>query len=294
MDGASVELYDFRNPSKFTRDHNRVMEQALDVYADQAATQPTSRLRVPCSQDLVSVQQQTYGAYIATLPQQTALIVASLSPLDAAGLLHIPLPLAMLMVDLQLGGPGDDEQPNRGLTEMEVALVSEAGSQLIDALQYSFDGLIDWRPAMTGHFSSPELAHAASQGDQVLVITLRLEIREQQFRPTLVLPLGAILPYLDAALAAKRAARSNQDQVKFAKALERRVHMAPVQVSVRLRPTTGRMGDFTSIAPGDIFRIGQPINTPWEITVAGEVFARGVPGSESGNVAIRIVESVRE
>ena len=289
-----MELYDFRNPSKFTRDHSRIMEQVLETYADQAATQLTSRLRVPCTQDFASIQQQTYGTYIASLPAQTALLVATLAPLDAAAMLHIPLPLAMLTVDLQLGGPGDDEQPSRGLTEIEVALVDEAGRQLIEALRYSFEGLIDWHPELNGHFSSPELAHAASMGDQVLVTTFRLEIKEQEFRPTVVLPLAPILPFLDAALAARRAARSSQDQQRFARAVEDRVRLAPVPVSIRLRPTVGRLSEFTNIAPGDVFRIGHPVSAPWEVTSSGVVFAHGVPGSESGQMAIRIVESGRE
>ncbi len=294
MDGSSVELYDFRNPSKFTRDHNRIMEQVLETYADQAATQLTSRLRVPCSMDYDTLQQQTYGAYVASLPAQTALLVATLSPLDSAAILHIPIPLAMLSVELQLGGPGDDDQPNRALTEIEATLVDDAGGQLIDALRYSFEGVIDWAPALNGHFSSPELAHAASMGDQMLIASFKLEIKEQNFRPTLALPLTPILPFLEGALDARRAARSSQDQLRFANALQNRMRLAPVPVSVRLRPTVGRLADFANISAGDIFRIGHPANAPWEVTSSGVVFAYGVPGSESGHMAIRIVESGRE
>lgn len=293
-EGAAAELYDFRNPSKFTRDHLRIMEQIAETYADQAATQLSSRLRVPCSQDFESLQQQTYGAYIASLPDQTALLVASLPPLDSAGLIHLPLPMAMLSVELQLGGTGEDEQPSRGLTDIEWALVSDAGKQLIEALRYSFDGTIDWHPTFNAHYASPELAHAASVGDQMLVLNFRLEIKEQVFRPTLVLPLTPILPFLDGALAARRAARSTQDQERFAKAVEQRVRTAPVPVSIRLRPTSGRLADFTDIAVGDVFRIGHSVNAPWEVASSGVIFAHGVPGSDGGRVAVRIVGSGRE
>lgn len=294
VDGAAAELYDFRNPSKFTRDHVRIMEQVLDTYADQSATQFSSRLRVPCSQDLDSLQQQTYGSYISSMPDQTVVLVVSLPPLDAPGVLHLPLPLALLSVELQLGGLGEDEQPHRSLTEIESALVDEVAKSLIDAMRYSFVGVIDWQPSLSGHFSSPELAHAASTGDQMLVVTFRLEIKEQVFRPTLALPLTPILPFLDGALAAKRAARSTQDQERFARAVERRVRLAPVPVAIRLRPTAGRLADFTNIAVGDVFRIGHAANMPWEVTSSDVVFAHGVPGSESGQVAVRIVGSGRE
>jgi flagellar motor switch protein FliM len=292
--GATAELYDFRNPSKFTRDHGRILDQLLETFADQSATQLTSRLRIPTSQDLESLQQATYGAFIATLPEETVLLVASLSPIEVGGLLHIPRELAMLIVELQLGGPGDDEQPERGLTEIEAAMVDDTGQQLIGALKYSFEGVIAWNPSLASLVASPELAHAAAVGDQVLVATFKLEFREMVFRPSLVLPLAPILPFLDQALAAKRAARSSQEQARFKQALEGRVRKAPVDVSVRLRPTGGRLLDFMGINVGDVFQLSHPVNAPWEITSSGRVFAHGVPGSEGGRVAIRVVESGRE
>jgi len=200
----------------------------------------------------------------------------------------------MLIIDFQLGGPGEDEQPERGLTEIEAALIDEAGEQIIGALKYSFEGVIEWEPSLASHVSSPELAHAAAPGDQVLVATFTLDFREQQFRIALVLPLAPILPFLDQALAARRAARSTQDQARFKSAIEGRLRRAPVTVNVRLRPTVGRLEDFMGIKVGDVFDLAHPVNAPWQIASSGVTFAHGIPGSEAGHVAIRVVESGKE
>ena len=291
---VTVESYDFRNPSKFTREHGRILDQHLETFADQSATLLTARVRIPTNQELENLQPTSYSAAVSAMPEETVLLVASLAPLDVAGLVHIPRELAMLIIDLQLGGAGEDEQPERGLTEIEAALISEIGEQLIGALKYSFEGVIAWNPSLASHVSSPELAHAAAPGDQVLVATFTLDIRDEQFRTALVLPLAPILPFLDQALAARRAARSSQDQARFKSAIEGRVRRAPVTVNVRLRPTVGRLEDFMGIKVGDVFDLAHPVNAPWQIASSGVTFAHGIPGSEAGHVAIRVVESGKE
>ena len=291
---VTVETYDFRNPSKFTREHGRILDQHLETFADQSATLLTSRVRIPTNQELENLQPTSYSVAMSALPEETVLLVASLAPLDVAGLVHIPRELAMMIIDYQLGGAGEDEQPERGLTEIEAALIDEIGEQLIGALKYSFEGVIEWNPSLASHVSSPELAHAAAPGDQVLVATFTLDIRDEQFRTALILPLAPVLPFLDQALAARRAARSSQDQARFKSAIEGRVRRAPVIVNVRLRPTVGRLEEFMGIKVGDVFDLAHPVNAPWQIASSGVTFAHGIPGSEAGHVAIRVVESGKE
>lgn len=285
----SAEAYDFRNPSKFTRDHQRLLEQALEAYADQTASVITSKLRASCSHDLESLQQTTYGAFINTLPEETVLLVTSLNPLSSVALIHLPLNFAMLAVDLPLGGPGDDDQPARGLSDIENMLVGDLGSSLAGALRFSFDGVITWFPVLTGQFSSPELAHAASSGDQMLVASFRMEIKEQEFHTLLALPLAPVLPSLDATLAARQAEKGGAKNRDFTADLEARLRLAPVTVSVRLRPIQGRLADFAHLAVGDVFRLGHSPDSPWEVTSNGIVFAHALLGGEGTQAAFRVI-----
>ena len=134
--------------------------------------------------------------------------------------------------DAGAGGPGDDEQPARGLTDIEEALVGDLGLSMVGALRYSFEGITNLNPSLSGQFSSPELVHAASTNDQMLVATFRLEIKEVEFRTALAMPLGPILPALDSALAARRAERSTTDQTLFKMSVEERVRLAPASRAI--------------------------------------------------------------
>jgi flagellar motor switch protein FliM len=256
--GSDVESYDFRNPSTFTREHQRILETALRAFADQTASVITSKLRSSCSHELESLQQTTYSAFINSLPEETLLLAASLNPINATALIHLPLEFAMLAVDLPLGGSGEADQPSRGLTEIENVLVGDLGSSL-------------------------------AGGDQILVATLRLEIQDEVFNTLLALPLTPILPALDATLAARMAEQSGSKSRDFATDLEARIRTAPVTVSVRLRPIRGRLADFANISVGDVFRLGHSPDSPWEVTSHGVVFAHALPGGEGTQAAFRVI-----
>lgn len=287
--GSAAESYDFRNPSTFTREHQRLIETALRAYADQTASVITAKLRASCSHELESLQQTTYSAFINSLPEETLLLAASLNPINSTALIHLPLDFAMLSIDLPLGGSGENDQPTRGLTEIENVLVGDLGSSIAGALRFSFDGIITWFPVLTGQYSSPELAHAASPGDQILVATFRLEIQEEVFNTLLALPLTPILPPLATTLAARLAEQSGSKSRDFSIDLEARIRTAPVTVSVRLRPIQGRFADFANISVGDVFRLGHSPDSPWEVTSHGVVFAHALPGGEGTQAAFRVI-----
>ena len=265
------------------------METALRAYADQTASVITAKLRASCSHELESLQQTTYSAFINSLPEETLLLAASLNPINSTALIHLPLDFAMLSIDLPLGGSGENDQPTRGLTEIENVLVGDLGSSLTGALRFSFDGIITWFPVLTGQYSSPELAHAASPGDQILVATFRLEIQEEVFNTLLALPLTPILPPLATTLAARLAEQSGSKSRDFSIDLEARIRTAPVTVSVRLRPIQGRFADFANISVGDVFRLGHSPDSPWEVTSHGVVFAHALPGGEGTQAAFRVI-----
>ena len=217
------------------------------------------------------------------------LLASSLNPLNSSALIHLPLEFAMLAIDLPLGGSGEADQPSRGLTDIENELVGDLGSSLVGALRFSFDGVITWFPVLTGQYSSPEVAHAASPGDQMLVATFQLEIQEERFKTMLALPLTPILPLLDATLAARLAEQSGLNSRDFTADVEARVRTAPVEVAVRLRPIQGRLADFAHLAVGDVFRLGHSPDAPWEVTSHGVVFAHALPGGEGTQAAFRVI-----
>ena len=60
--------YDFRRPTKLSREHVRVLQIAQEAFARQATTILTTFLRAGARLELVGIEQSSYDDYIVTLP----------------------------------------------------------------------------------------------------------------------------------------------------------------------------------------------------------------------------------
>src|SRR3954462_4382965 len=88
-------IYDFRRPTKLSREHVRVLQIAQEAFARQATTILTTLLRAGARLELVGIEQFAYDAYVAPLPTPVFISTFALEPLAGKGLLAYPLDIAM-------------------------------------------------------------------------------------------------------------------------------------------------------------------------------------------------------
>src|SRR3954447_3157791 len=154
--------YDFRRPTKLSREHVRVLQIAQEAFARQATTILTTLLRAGARLELVGIEQFAYDDYVATLPNPVFISTFALEPLAGKGLLAYPLDIAMATVDHMLGGSGSAEQPNRPMTAMESTITNHLLSRLLEEFAASFTTITQLQPALLGLEYNPQLAQAAS------------------------------------------------------------------------------------------------------------------------------------
>ena len=134
---GEARTYDFRRPTKLSREHVRVLQIAQEGFARQATTVLTTLLRTGARVELAGIEQFSYDDYLATLPNPVFITTFTLEPLAGKGLLAYPLDMAMAIVDHMLGGSGQAEQPNRPMTAMESAITNHLLSRLLDEFSAS-------------------------------------------------------------------------------------------------------------------------------------------------------------
>src|SRR5262245_45337120 len=70
--------YDFRRPTKLSREYVRRLQIVYETFARRYATLLTSTLRVVSHVTLVSIEQLTYDEYVASLANPTMLAMITL------------------------------------------------------------------------------------------------------------------------------------------------------------------------------------------------------------------------
>ena len=79
---ADPAPYDFRRPSRFSREHLRALQIVNETFARQCALVLTSTLHASCSVTLTSVHQYTCEEYTRHLPNPSLLSLIALDPLS--------------------------------------------------------------------------------------------------------------------------------------------------------------------------------------------------------------------
>jgi flagellar motor switch protein FliM len=280
---AGVRTYDFRRPTKLSRDHIRILEMEFDTFARQWATLLTTTLRSISSVQLKSIQQMSYDEYVSSLAAHTTMFILAVDPIPGAAILEFSNESAMTIVDHLLGGPGIAPQPTRPFTEIESVLVKGVVERVLHELRYAIEGLVAIEPALVSVEHNPQFAQAAAPSDLVLNATFDVKIGQAECDATLVLPFGGILPHLDKAVGGNAPGRDRGDREAAAKAVAKRLGDVEVDVSVSFLPTMVRMGDVVSLKVGDVIRLRHPVTEPLSVTSAGIEFAQGMSGSEGQN-----------
>jgi flagellar motor switch protein FliM len=281
--------YDFRRPTKLSREHVRILQIAQEAFARQATTTLTSMLRTGARMELVGIEQYSYDDYIATLPLSYFVATFTLEPLPGKGVLAYPLDTAMAIVDHMLGGAGAGDQPVRPMTAMESAITSHLLERLLGELADAFAHITPLTPVLDGVEYNPQLAQAAAGSETVMVATYSMRIGAREPDATLVLPFSSFAASLNNAASPQLSDSAKHKRQRAAEALKERLAEVPVDVSVRFNPLEVPSGDLLSLAVGDVLLLRHAQDSPLEVTTNDVTFAHALPSNHRRRLAAEIV-----
>jgi flagellar motor switch protein FliM len=281
--------YDFRRPTKLSREHVRVLQIAQEAFARQATTILTTFLRAGARLELVGIEQFSYDDYVVTLPNPVFISTFSLEPMAGKGMLAYPLDIAMAIVDHMLGGSGRADQPSRPMTAMETTITNHLLDRLLDEFATSFATITEIQPALLGHEYNPQLAQAAAGSDTVMVASYTMSVGSREGEATLVLPFSSFAQALNNAASPQLSETALAKRRRATEALTARLNLVPVDVSVRFAPLTVSSADLLSLAVGDVLLLRHPPDAPLEVTTNDVTFAYAIASNHRRRLAAAIV-----
>ena len=291
---AGPVLYDFRRPTKLTREHYRMLQMAYETFARRYTTLLTSTLRVASQVTLIAIEQITYDEYVSGLDNPTCMFMVELEPMPAKTIFEMSQSMPLVWIDHLLGGPGGT-QPVRPLTEIETPLVYGLLERVLGELRYSFEAIVELTPRIVGLEYNPQFAQAASATDAVIIVSFEMRVGAEECIATVCIPFSGLLPHLatDADATGLSAA---QRQVRDAamRSMTTGLGNTPVEVSVRFNAVLMSPRDLITLRPGDIVPLEHPVTNPLAVTSAGVTFAHAVAGSSGQRLACLVVPPPQE
>jgi flagellar motor switch protein FliM len=293
QDESGPAAYDFRRPTKLSRDHVRALQMCYETYARRVTTLLTSGLRQLCQVNLVAIEHQSYEEYIATLAPTTILSVLDMGPLPGTALFEFSVPTALACVDYLLGGPGGD-QPTRQLTDLESGLLRNLIEQMLSVLRYAVEPTIGFDPALRSIEFNPQFVQATGASDGVIVGSFQMRVGNQVCVSTLCIPFAALLPRLQVGKEGRAQTAGEQlAEQQAARQVRAALGNVPVEVSLSFQPVQLTPNEIVRLEPGDVINLRHRVTTPLVVQSGGITFAHALAGRQGSRLAGLVVGNDR-
>ncbi len=287
-DGRKISNYDFRRPSRLTRDHVHVLQPLNKAVAEGLSGQFSELLRVSVEVNAIGIDALPYSNFVSSLPATVCLNIFSLvgqasslpinqqpgkaAPQDVGekGLLTMDVPLALAIVDRLLGGAGVALDEIRPLTELEEKVIDLPISIALQRLtqQWSTVAEVDFK--FEERRMDPKVLQIVPASEVVLRIIFAVGGQIGSGEMIFAVPFSAVDKMMPRELMKERFRRAPKKASESEiEALSSRLRAAPVQLTAVLGETKLTLKQLAELQVSHVLPLTRRVTTPLDLLVQG-------------------------
>ena len=286
---ASVKIYDFKRPDKFSKDQMRTIQMIHDTYARLTTTSLSAQLRSFVNVHVVSVDQLTYEEFSRSIPNPTTLAIINMDPLNGSAIMEIDPTITFTIVDRLFGGGGETMKENRELTDIELSVIEGIGIRILGNLREAWSNVLDLRPKLGTIETNIQFAQIVPPNDMVVLITLETRIGEVEGMMNFCIPYITIEPIVSKLSAqywySSIRKGTNQENIEL---LKDQIFDTSLNISAKLGKISLSMRDLLQIKAGDVIRLDTKINSNLDVIVGTKKKYTCRPGTIGKKLGIQI------
>jgi flagellar motor switch protein FliM len=269
----AVVPYSFGQAEQISNEQMRAINMVNDQLARSLTHTLAAWLRSQVFAMVAANEQMTYAEYLTCLPDPCYVCVLRLEPMGGYGLLEINLGLAMMMVDVLLGGHGDVGKV-RELTDIENTILMSVMEIVVRELNAAWDtaGLrFDLQPSETRE----GIMRLMPSDERTLCVSIDIEMDGTHGLLNLCLP-SVILNAMHRRLRSVRETPRRRLEASTLRVCEL-VSDSSFRASLRLPTMRLSSRKLQSLVPGALLELPLPRYTMAEMLVEGVRLCSAVP-----------------
>jgi flagellar motor switch protein FliM len=287
--GASIRVYDFRRPNKFSKEQMRTLQVVHENFARILANFLSAYLRTPVQIRLASVSQVTFEEFIFSLPTPTLMTIFNASSELGSAMLETNPQFVFPIIDLLFGGDGETPKKIRELTEIELTVMKRIILKIMENLRYAWEDIVEITPQIENMDTNPQFNQMIASNETVALITLSTQICKSEGLINVCFPY-VTLEKVIGNLTAQHWFSTSQPLSKHSKQLvENSLEQIEVEVSAILGSATIHVEDFLQLEVGDVILFEQKVDTPMTLLVEGAPMYDVHPGVFHGHRAVQLL-----
>jgi flagellar motor switch protein FliM len=290
-----VRLYDFRRPSRISKDRQRTLEGMYGALAKSVEGWLAGRVRTQVEVDLKAVEQLTFGEFALSLPDPCVSFVFNLGPPGGPqAVINLGQELAFHAVERFLGSASETYIPDRALTILErrvVRIVAEKVAGLVQEIWVDH-ATFDFRLA---RFEAvPDMLQAANREDPMLVAHVQVRFKDAASPLMICLPFSSLDEFFASSVGSRiREPTGTGREVSLDREnIEGSVRRSLVPVAVRLAPFELSVEELAELEPGGTLVTGIPREAPVEVRIGGRTRYTGFIGTMNDALAVQVLDAV--
>lgn len=290
-----VKNYDFKRPTKFSREHLRTLEIIFEHYGRLLSTHLPAYLRKTVNVDVRSSEAMIYSEFTNALSNPVLLGIVDFKPLEGNILIELSNELGYAFVDRMLGGPGLPLEKTRDFSEIELVIIERIFTIVTNLLHDPWENVVSLRPRLTRIETNSQFAQMIAPNETVSIITLNLKVGGLEGMLNVCIPYTVVEPVIDK-LSTKSwyaSAKLKEDEA-YKEFIEAAISRAKVPVKAVLGQSSISVNDFINMQKGDIIKLNTKISDELNVYVGNILKFTALPGSSSDTYAIKIASVVRE
>ena len=285
---GDARVYDFRTPEVLDRNRLRSLRLVIDNVVRLAGRSLSADLRTTVELTVTDVREMIWDELARSATDPACLVLFGLNPLPGRALFHVPVDLAMSVVELRLGGDGHAHQASRTLTDIDCELLADVLDDAVQQLVAAFGPVAELSAGTIQVEATAQLLQVVRASDSCLAIGLDIVIGDGRIRSAMQLafPLTTLRPLM-ASLVHLSDGRGSDVQKDV---IVERLQDVAVDVAVRFSPTLLSSGELLGLAVGDVIHLHHPQDRPLEVALEGVPYLAARMAQRGRRVACTVLD----
>jgi flagellar motor switch protein FliM len=270
-----AQVYDFRRPDRIARDQLRAIHLLHENFTRSLASSLSAYLRAYVAVNLASVEQLAFVEFTSTLASPTCLVALSMRPLDGSAVLEISPSLAFPVLEILMGGKGQNMAPvEREITEIERSILESLLRIVLQDLSSAWAAVTTIDFAIEDYETQPSLLQVLAPNEAVVAISIEVRIGDTAGTMSLGIPsivIKMLRQKFDQQWSIRKAQATEADHTRILSL----VRPSRVRLDTRLEGPTLRVDSLLALKAGDVLAFDFPVERALNVSVNGKLKFQG-------------------
>lgn len=289
---VSVKKYDFTNPIVLSDADLSKLRTKSEQFVYYLSGHLSMFLRTEFNLELEDLNADLYSNFTQSIKNPSCISLFKIQELNGVCLLDVNSHLSVTVVDRILGGRGSTNPEERGLTDIEKALVEDFNLIILEEWCKQWTSSMQLTPSIIGNESTGKFLQTSPSDAMVLVLSMEASFGDVSGPMRIAVPYYTMEPVLSRLLSS--ASAEEKKPVSKMPRWHDIYDDIPVDVSAEWDAFELTLRDLSNLQVDDVIEMDPDLITNTHLRVEGRTCFTGEIGLEGDQVAFQVNESISE